>query len=200
MTSSRVGWTVSISRVVARRVRGSIDYTVTTAEWGPSPDAEALAEFAPSAARVGRERLHDLTTSVQADIPVTATHVFALYRVNTAFVAAAARGRPAGRRRPFRRAGDAGPAVPQLHNAQWEMLFGIRNMFRELAPDASIYDELLVLRPPKRVRRRAHRPVLTGSPARGVVRCALGSGAAVLAPLFLCATAASGSLDSVPSA
>jgi hypothetical protein len=31
------------------------------------------------------------------------------------------------------------------------MLFGIRNMFRELAPDASVYDELLVLRPPKRV-------------------------------------------------
>ena len=44
-------------------------------------------------------------------------------------------------------------ALPFLNftNAQWEMLFGIRNMFRELAPDASVYDELLVLRPPKRV-------------------------------------------------
>ena len=77
------GWTVSISRVVARRVRGSIDYTVTTAEWGPSPDAAALAEFAPSAVRFGDERHHDLTTSLQADIPVTDTRVFALYRVNT---------------------------------------------------------------------------------------------------------------------
>jgi hypothetical protein len=31
------------------------------------------------------------------------------------------------------------------------MLFAVRNMFRELAADASIYDELLVVRPPKRV-------------------------------------------------
>jgi hypothetical protein len=145
------GWTVSLSRVVARRVRGSIDYTVTTAEWGPSPDGDALAEFAPSTTRAGRERLHDLTTSVQAEIPVTATRVFALYRVNTAFV-------PAQPDQPEPVAGarfdvQVTQALPFLDftNAQWEMLFGIRNMFRELAPDASIYDELLVLRPPKRV-------------------------------------------------
>ena len=145
------GWTVSLSRVVARRVRGSIDYTVTTAEWSPSPDAEALFQFAPSALRVGREQFHDLTTSVQADIPVTATHVFALYRFDTAFVAT----------QPDQESPSLGArfdvqvtqALPFLNftNTQWEMLFGIRNMFRELAPDASVYDELLVLRPPKRV-------------------------------------------------
>ena len=88
---------------------------------------------------------------MQADIPVTATRVFALYRVNTAFVA----------RQPDEDQPGAGArfdvqvtqALPFLNftNAQWEMLFGIRNMFRELAPDASVYDELLVLRPPKRV-------------------------------------------------
>jgi hypothetical protein len=145
------GWTVSISRVVARRVRGSIDYTVTTAEWGPSPDAEALAEFAPSAARVGRERLHDLTTSVQAQIPATATQVFALYRVNTAFVSAQVpEEQPATGARFDVQVTQSLPFL-NFSNAQWEMLFGIRNMFRELAPDASVYDELLVLRPPKRV-------------------------------------------------
>jgi hypothetical protein len=145
------GWTVSVSRVVARRVRGSIDYTVTTAEWGPSPDAEPLAEFAPSAMRVGRERLHDLTTSVQAEIPVTATNVFALYRVNTAFVSAQPeQDQPAAGARFDVQVTQALPFL-NFTNAQWEMLFGIRNMFRELAPDASIYDELLVLRPPKRV-------------------------------------------------
>jgi hypothetical protein len=36
-------------------------------------------------------------------------------------------------------------------NAQWEMLVGVRNLFRETAADGSVYDELLVLRPPKRV-------------------------------------------------
>jgi hypothetical protein len=145
------GWTVSISRVVARRVRGSIDYTVTTAEWGPSPDGAALAQFAPSAARAGDERHHDLTTSVQADIPVTDTRVFALYRVNTAFVAAQPEDDQPGTAARFDV--QVTQALPFLNftNAQWEMLFGIRNMFRELAPDASVYDELLVLRPPKRV-------------------------------------------------
>jgi hypothetical protein len=145
------GWTVSISRVVARRVRGSIDYTVTTAEWGPSPDAAALAEFAPSAARFGDERHHDLTTSVQADIPVTDTRVFALYRVNTAFVSTQPEDdQPATGARFDVQVTQALPFL-NFTNAQWEMLFGIRNMFRELAPDASVYDELLVLRPPKRV-------------------------------------------------
>jgi hypothetical protein len=145
------GWTVSISRVVARRVRGSIDYTVTTAEWGPSPDGAALAEFAPSANRVGDERHHDLTTSVQTDIPVTDTRVFVLYRINTAFVST-----QPGEDQPGTGARfdvQVTQALPFLNftNAQWEMLFGIRNMFRELAPDVSVYDELLVLRPPKRV-------------------------------------------------
>jgi hypothetical protein len=31
------------------------------------------------------------------------------------------------------------------------MLVGIRNMFRELDADGSMYDELLVVRPPKRI-------------------------------------------------
>jgi hypothetical protein len=35
--------------------------------------------------------------------------------------------------------------------AQWEMLVAVRNMFREDLFDGSIYDELLVVRPPKRV-------------------------------------------------
>ncbi len=145
------GWTVSISRVVARRVRGSIDYTVTTAEWGPSPDEAALEHFAPSAARVGDERHHDVTTSLQADIPVTDTRVFALYRVNTAFVSSQPGDDQPGTDARFDV--QVTQALPFLDftNAQWEMLFGIRNMFRELAPDASVYDELLVLRPPKRV-------------------------------------------------
>ena len=36
-------------------------------------------------------------------------------------------------------------------NARWEMLFAVRNFFRDVAPDQSVYDELLVLHPPKRI-------------------------------------------------
>ena len=35
--------------------------------------------------------------------------------------------------------------------AKWEMLVAVRNFFRETAADQSIYDELLVVRPPKRI-------------------------------------------------
>jgi hypothetical protein len=35
--------------------------------------------------------------------------------------------------------------------ARWEMLAEVRNLFRSDLFDGSIYDELLVVRPPKRV-------------------------------------------------
>jgi hypothetical protein len=33
----------------------------------------------------------------------------------------------------------------------WEMLIGVRSLFRQAVEDRSIYDELLVVRAPKRV-------------------------------------------------
>ena len=36
-------------------------------------------------------------------------------------------------------------------NARWEMLVAVRNFFRETAADQSLYDELLVVHPPKRI-------------------------------------------------
>ncbi len=38
-----------------------------------------------------------------------------------------------------------------FNNARWEMLIAVRNFFHDAAPDQSIYDELLVVRPPTRV-------------------------------------------------
>ena len=35
--------------------------------------------------------------------------------------------------------------------SQWEMLVGVRNLFHEIVADTSAYDELLVVRPPKRI-------------------------------------------------
>jgi hypothetical protein len=43
-------------------------------------------------------------------------------------------------------------ALPFLpFGSQWEVLVGVRNLFREPVDAASIYDELLVVRPPKRL-------------------------------------------------
>ena len=36
-------------------------------------------------------------------------------------------------------------------SAHWEMLLAVRNFFRDTAADQSLYDELLVVRPPKRI-------------------------------------------------
>ena len=47
------GYTVSIRQVIARRVRGSVDYTVTTAEWHETPTSDAARA---TAARAGAHR------------------------------------------------------------------------------------------------------------------------------------------------
>ena len=38
-----------------------------------------------------------------------------------------------------------------LGGTKWEVLVGVRNLFRDPNDPASVYDELLVVRPPKRV-------------------------------------------------
>jgi hypothetical protein len=38
-----------------------------------------------------------------------------------------------------------------LAGTKWEVLVGLRNLFRDAHDGGSIYDELLVVRPPKRV-------------------------------------------------
>ena len=35
--------------------------------------------------------------------------------------------------------------------ARWEMLVGVRNLFRSELFDGSVYDELMVVQPPKRI-------------------------------------------------
>ena len=44
-------------------------------------------------------------------------------------------------------------ALPFLNfsSAQWEMLVAVSNLFHRELMDGSIYDEVLVVRPPKRV-------------------------------------------------
>jgi hypothetical protein len=41
--------------------------------------------------------------------------------------------------------------MPFSGSARWEVLVGMRNLFRDPNEAGSIYDELLVVHPPKRV-------------------------------------------------
>ena len=145
------GWGIGISRPVASRLRGSIAYTVTHGAWqAPDADAALLTVWAPTSQRMSGERLHDVTTVVETDIPETATRVYAACRLNSGFVASSAEDDVA----QFDTRFDVQVAqrLPFLGftNAQWEVLFAVRNLFRDLET-GSYYDELLVVRPPKRI-------------------------------------------------
>ena len=41
--------------------------------------------------------------------------------------------------------------MPFSNSARWEVLVGLRNLFRDPNDTGSVYDELLVVRPPKRM-------------------------------------------------
>lgn len=141
------GWGVRVSTPPSQRLRGAFDYSVARAEW-TSRNA-ALGSLAPALLRPESEDIHDITTTLETDIPETATRFYVLYRVNTAFT----------RSTNLSRAGMDGRFDVQVNQAlpfgvagtQWEVLVGLRNLFRDANDPASIYDELLVVRPPKRI-------------------------------------------------
>lgn len=145
---------VSVSHSFFQHVRGTVDYSLAGARWSdvpPAPDLVRLSAVVPSALGRGIERVHDLTTTVETEIPLTATRVFVLYRISNAFINGDGTNPNPGvdgrfdlqvnQRLPFR----------NFLRADWEALVAVRNVFREPTLDGSMYDELLVARPPKRL-------------------------------------------------
>ena len=148
------GWAVRWSTTPAQKIRGSVDYSVATAEWLTRGDMAAIAAWEPSAIRPHREEIHDLTTSIETEVPQTATRVFVLYKVNSGFargVEGSIASRPSLDYRFDVQVNQALPFMPFSDTARWEVLVGVRNLFRDPNDAGSIYDELLVVRPPKRV-------------------------------------------------
>jgi hypothetical protein len=145
------GWTVSVRQIIADRVRGSVDYTVSTSDWQDTPQSEIVSLRLPGVARRGSERIQGVTAAVDTDIPVTETHVYALYRVSTGYAGGTIES--LGPTLAARFDVQVTQSLPFMDfaNAHWEMLVGVRNLFRDAADEASIYDELLVVRPPKRI-------------------------------------------------
>jgi hypothetical protein len=145
------GWGLTFSHAMSQRLRGSVDYSLTTANWAAGASGGGIETSAPSAIRRDTERLHDLTTSLQTEIPQTSTRVVVLYRINSGFTHASIEtpqpkldGRfdvQVNQSLPFLRSG----------TAQWEVLVAVRSLFRQALAETSVYDELLVVRPPKRI-------------------------------------------------
>ena len=145
------GWGVTFTRTVGENLRATVDYTQAQTSWrGNSPDANMLAVLAPSVRRTD-ERIHDVTASVQSVLAPTATRLLVVYKVNTAYASS-----KAGETTPaagVRFDVQVNQALPFMNftSAQWEMLVAVSNLFKEAVYENSVYDELMVVRPPKRV-------------------------------------------------
>ncbi|HKH71378.1 MAG TPA: hypothetical protein VKA59_08515, partial [Vicinamibacterales bacterium] len=142
------GWGVTLSTPPLANMRGSLDYSVTRTHWLARNGR--LGAVVPAALRPETEDIHDITTSLQTEIPETATRFYVIFRVNTAFTRDDT---------SLPRPGIDGRFDVQVNQAlpfgvagtKWEVLVGVRNLFRDPNDPASVYDELLVVRPPKRV-------------------------------------------------
>jgi hypothetical protein len=143
------GWVMRISGRLGSRVEGTVDYTTSQAQWTTGSEAFAIAALAPSVVRLSRERLHDVTTSVNATIPETSTKVLMAYRINTGFsVPDSALPVAAGRFDVELR--QALPLRP-TRASRTELVVVVRNLFRDLGDAGSLYDELLTVAPPMRI-------------------------------------------------
>jgi hypothetical protein len=146
------GFGVGVSRPLGTHLRGGVEYRTSDGGWAGGDDAAAVGPVAPSAVRVGRERLHDVTMRVDAAAPRTGTRFSAACRFNTLFTRGQVDEAEPGRATRFDVQVYQG--VPFLNGeaAQVELVFGVRNLIRSgLEAGTSIYDELLVVRPPTRV-------------------------------------------------
>jgi hypothetical protein len=144
------GWQVRLNTAPNARLQGSVQYSRTDARWIGRGAQDLLATAAASAIRPDIEELHDLTTSLTADIRETATRVFVICKVNNGFVSP---GLGSTATMTDARFGiQVNQALPvTFAGTKWEVLIGLRNLFRDPADPASVYDELLVVRPPKRL-------------------------------------------------
>jgi len=145
------GWNFRVSNTSNARLKGSIDYSLIHTQWLGRSDLAASRPVPRSLAwRPATEDLHDITTSLETAIPETATRVVVVYKVNTGY-ARVDQTQP-GPGLDARFDVQLNQAIPlAFAGTRWEVLVGVRNLFRDPTDPGSVYDELLVVRPPKRV-------------------------------------------------
>ena len=145
------GWGVTVSRAVVDGLRASVDYSRVAADWNDqTAETRSVGTLVPSILRTS-EVIHDVTASVESIIAPTSTRFFVVYKLNSAFATA---GRESGDGSPGARFNvQVNQSLPFLNfsSAHWEMLVAVSNLFHREFMNGSIYDELLVVRPPKRV-------------------------------------------------
>jgi hypothetical protein len=135
--------------VIAGRVHGSIEYSLIQTRWNRGNDLDGTLPL-PFLVPLRSSRIHDVATAVTTEVPETATRVVVLYRISNAFARGSADDNAPLDSRFDVQVHQSLPFM-DFSTAKWEMLIGVRNFFRETAGDQSVFDELLVVRPPKRI-------------------------------------------------
>jgi len=137
------GWVMRVATPENQPVRGAIEYAVAEVAWTPTADLSGIGPVA----RLADERIHDITTSINADVPQTRTRVFVVYRVSNAF--ASEDGASMGARFDMQ-LNQGLPFLPD-NAGQWEVLLSMRNTLRDQRFGMSLLDELLAVSTPTRV-------------------------------------------------
>lgn len=147
------GCAVAFRTVIAKRLRGSVEYTTSNVGIMPTSQLGYLLLVAPPLDRPIQEHLHDVATSLETEVPETATRVLVLYRIGNGFARAAGMPDSAFPAIDSRFDVQVRQSLPFMNfsNAKWEMLLAVRNFFRESGSEQSVLDERASVRPPKRV-------------------------------------------------
>ena len=140
------GWGIRFSHGDSERLRAAIDYTAVRADW--SPGAVFGSSAAASLLAGGGDRFHDVTTTIEAAVPDTATRVFALCRISGAFARMIDDDVASGVHARFDVQVTQQLPFSPFGGSTWELLVALRSLFHDPAFGASTYDELLVVDPP----------------------------------------------------
>jgi hypothetical protein len=144
------GWGAAVNGQFGEHVRGRVEYAQVESTWQTSNWVRGIRRVAPSAVRADTERVQDVTTSLDADVPRSLTHVSVVYRLNTAFSRGDGTDGPVAAGRFDVQVRQGLPYQP-TRGSRLELIFSVRNLFRDLRGESSFYDELLTVRPPLRV-------------------------------------------------
>lgn len=145
------GVALRLSGQLASHVRAAMNYSISRATWEFGREAAVIGRVMPSAVRPSRERLHDLTSTLEATIPESETNLMVAYRLNSAFTRPGTDGiAPIFDGRFDVQLRQALPFQP-IDGGRIELLMSVSNLFRDPRNAGSYFDELLTVRTPRRV-------------------------------------------------
>jgi hypothetical protein len=143
------GWGVAAESGLGPHTRAYLDYQQATASWQRGARQTTLSALPPDSVFRRADRVHTLSASMQSTLAPTETRLLVIYRLNTAHGLVEDESTAGGSRFEVQ----VSQALPFLAftNAKWEALVAVRNMFYGAGGATSVYDEILVVRPPTRV-------------------------------------------------